>query len=130
MQLWAVYKDNVEGCSSSKILHHPTDDVRVYATIDNPSAAPLDTLSLCYAIYYAAMISLDDADADARCLQPGDDKQTHLFAFKAGLEQSLAHGDFLDRPSLTSLTAPAIYLVCSPNLSSLSLSLLQSAASG
>lgn len=107
LRLWNVFKDNVEGCSCCKVLHHPTDEVKIYSAIDDPSGVPTDTLGLCYSIYYSALIAIDDSDL--RTITSSD-KQTLLFSFKAGLEQSLAHSDFLDRPTLTGLTALGIYL--------------------
>lgn len=110
MKLWTDYVQNVEGCSVLKILHLPTDEVRVYSTIDDPAAASLENLALCLAIYFASAVTLDDDEATRATL--GQDKRTYLLCFKVGLEQAFAQGDFLDRPTLTGLNALAIYLVC------------------
>jgi hypothetical protein len=107
-KLWNIYVDNVESCAGLKLLHVPTDQVRVYSVIDNPAAAPLDDLALSFAIYYASSIYLDDSQAHTTL---GEDKISCLLRFKTGLEQALAHGDFLDCPTLTGLRALAIYLV-------------------
>lgn len=118
VRLWNIYVDNVEGCAGLKLLHLPTDEVRVYSTIDDPAKASFENLALCLAIYFASAVSLDDAEAQTILEQ---DKHANLLIFKVGLEQAFAQGDFLDRPTLTGLHALAIYLVRSisasfPNL--------------
>jgi len=110
VRLWNIYVDNVEGCTGLKLLHLPTDEVKVYSTIDKPTKASFENLALCLAIYFASTVSLDDGEAQAIL---GQDKCAHLLSFKVGLEQAFAQGDFLDRPTLTGLHALAIYLACS-----------------
>jgi hypothetical protein len=61
-------------------------------------------------VYFASTVSIDSSEAG---IILGQDKNTLLLKFKIGLEQSLAHGDFLDRPNVTGLIALAIYLACS-----------------
>lgn len=97
----------MEACPGLKILHIPTDEVKIYATINNPSVAPFEDLSLVFAIYYAAVVSLDDGEAEAIL---GQGKLMSLARYKMGLEQALAHANFLDNPSLTGLHTLAIYL--------------------
>jgi hypothetical protein len=108
VRLWNVYVHNVEGCAGLKVLHLPTDEVKVYSTIDRPATASLDNLGLCFAIYFASTVSLDEGEAKTVF---ADSPQTNLLDFKLGLEQAFAQGDFLDRPTLTALHALAIYLV-------------------
>lgn len=110
-RLWTIYLDNVEACAGLKLLHQPTDEVKVYSVIDNPTTASMENLSLSFAIYFASTVSLDVAEAG---LLLGQDKTTALHQFKLGLEQSFAHGDFLDRPTTTGLHALAIYLASPP----------------
>ncbi|EXJ96413.1 hypothetical protein A1O1_01539 [Capronia coronata CBS 617.96] len=107
VRLWNIYMNNVDGYAGTKLLHIPTHEVKVYATIDNPTKASFEHHALCLAIYFAAAVSLDEGEAEAilrqdRCAQP--------LSFKIGLEQAFAQGDFLDRPTLTGLHALAIYL--------------------
>ena len=110
MRLWNIYLSNVDGCTGLKLLHIPTDEVKVYSTIDAPSTASFENLALCFSIYFAAAVSLGDQDATSVLSQ---NSHSCLHDFKLGLEQSFAHGDFLDRPTLTGLLALAIYLVSS-----------------
>lgn len=105
-----TYVDNVEDCAGLKLLHLPTDQVKIFSAIHKPEAAPLENLALCLAICFASTVSLDDLEVR---LILGKDKRAHLLGFKVGLEQAFAQGDFLDRPTLTGLHALAIYLVCS-----------------
>ncbi|KEF60647.1 uncharacterized protein A1O9_02208 [Exophiala aquamarina CBS 119918] len=107
VRLWNIYVNNVDGCTGLKLLHLPTDEVKVYSTIEQPVGAPLDHHALCLAIFYATTITLDDEEA-LEVL--GQERYTQLLKFKVGLEQAFAQGDFLDRPTLTGLHALAIYL--------------------
>ena len=106
MQLWKVFVDNVDSCT--KILHIPTDEVLVYTVAADPSKASSEALGLCYAIYYLAIVALNPVDAQAIT---GEDKSMSLHRFKTGLEQALAHADFLENPTVILLQALAIYLV-------------------
>ena len=110
MRLWNTYLSNVDGCTGLKLLHVPTDEVKVYSTIASPSTASFENLALCFAIYFAAAVSLDDDGAMSMFSQ---NSHSSLLDFKLGLEQSFAHGDFLNRPTLAGLLALAIYLVSS-----------------
>ncbi|KAH8658512.1 hypothetical protein BX600DRAFT_401253 [Xylariales sp. PMI_506] len=107
VRLWNVYVDNVDGCSRFKLLHTPTDGVRIYSTIDAPGKASFENLALCFAVYFAATLSLGDQEAQVSL---GEEKHTLLLRFKVGLEQAFAYGDFLDRPNITGLHALAVYL--------------------
>ncbi|KAJ9144717.1 Fungal-specific transcription factor domain-containing protein [Pleurostoma richardsiae] len=107
VRLFKIYVDNVDGCSGLKLLHLPTDSLRIYSTIDNPPAASQENLALSFAIYFGSAVTIDAQQAH---MTLGQDKEPLLLRFKIGLEQALAHGDFLDRPTLTGLRALAIYL--------------------
>lgn len=110
IKLWHIYVDNVESCAGLKLLHVPTDEIRVFAAIDNPCAAPIEDLALSFAMYFASATSLDTPEAQA--ILP-EDRNTLLLRFKFGLEQAYAHSDFLNSPTITGLHALAIYIVCS-----------------
>lgn len=100
--------DKVEGCAGSKLLHHPTDEIKIFSVISDPSSASNEMLALAFAVYFASTVSLDAAEAHSHL---GQDQHTALLQFKLGLEQALAHGDFLDRPTITGLNALSIYVV-------------------
>lgn len=105
-KLWNIFKEHVEACAGLKLLHIPTDEVKVFSVIANPSAASFEDLALCFAIYFASTVSVDPAETE---LVLGKGKDDALLEFKVGLEQALAHGDFLDRPTISGLHALAIY---------------------
>ncbi|KAK1764279.1 hypothetical protein QBC33DRAFT_622239 [Phialemonium atrogriseum] len=108
VRLWNIYVHNVEGCIGLKLLHLPTDEKKVYSVIDDPTKASFENLTLCFAVYFASTVSLEDGQEAQGIL--GQDKHALLLSFKVGLEQAFAHGDFLDCPTLTGLHALAIYL--------------------
>ena len=108
VKLWNTYVNNVDGCTGLKLLHIPTDEVKIYSTIEQPVGAPLDHHALCLAIFYATTITLEENEALDLL---GQARSIQLLKFKVGLEQAFAQGDFLDRPTLTGLHALAIYLV-------------------
>jgi hypothetical protein len=109
MKLWNTYINNVDGCSCQKLVHIPTDEAMIFATIDEPSRAPLDNHAFCFAIYFAAAVSLNVTEASNAF---GSEPSPHLLNFKLGMEQSLAQANYLDQPTVTALRALAIYLVC------------------
>jgi hypothetical protein len=108
VKLWQIFVDRIDGCAELKVLHIPTDEVKAYSTISNAGSAPLEDLAFCFAIYFASAVSLDGPEANEIL---GQDKATFLSRCKVGLEQALAHRDFLNRPTFTGLRALAIYLV-------------------
>lgn len=108
ISLWNIYTSNVEGVLGLKLLHIPTDEVKVYSVIDEPSSSPLCDLALCYAVYFASLLSLDGSEARAVL---GRDKASQLLDLKIGLEQSFSQADFLNKPNIVGLQALAIYLV-------------------
>lgn len=107
VELWNIYLNNVEIILGPKLTHIPTDEVRVYSTIDDPVTAEFDDLAFCYSVYFAAAVSLDDSTALL-------EKTAELQRFKMGIEQAFSHGDFFNRPTLTGLRALAIYVVSFP----------------
>ncbi|KAF5678167.1 hypothetical protein FDENT_9050 [Fusarium denticulatum] len=104
IELWNIYLNNVEIILGLKLTHIPTDEVRVYSTIDDPANAKFDDLAFCYSIYFAAVVSLEESTALF------SNKNNELQRFKMGIEQAFAHGGFFNRPTLNGLTALAIYL--------------------
>jgi hypothetical protein len=108
-QLWKLYLDNVDAQSQLKLLHRPTDEIKVFTTIDNPAAAPMDHLALNYVVYYSAVVTIVGLETD---ILRGHDKRALLHQFKLGLEQAFAYASFLDHPTITGLQALAMYLVC------------------
>lgn len=108
VQLWRIFVDNVDPLF--KILHIPTSEVTVYTVINNPGIAAAEALALCYSIYYAATVALDEREDCPQLL--GEGWMSALYRYKAGLEQTFAQADLLENPTVVMLQAMAIYLVC------------------
>ncbi|KAF7563455.1 hypothetical protein G7046_g699 [Stylonectria norvegica] len=106
VNLWKYFVDYVD--PHAKVLHMPTAEVILYTVVDDPARASPEDLALCFAIYYAATITLDPADIPSVLMN--DERSECLHQFKNGLEQALAHADFLENPTVTSLQAVSIYL--------------------
>lgn len=106
VKLWNRFTEPVQACATLRLLHVPTDEIKVFSAINDPSTAALDDIALCFAIYFAATVSMDAAEVERSLHQP---RETALLRFKTGLEQAFAHGDFLDHPSMTALHALAVY---------------------
>ncbi|RSM18671.1 hypothetical protein CDV31_002391 [Fusarium ambrosium] len=105
MRLWKMFVESVDPCT--KIVHIPTTEVRVYTVLQDPSKASSENLGVCFAIYYASATALDPDIVEAIL---GEDRQTALHRYKAGLEQALAETDFLENPTIPLLQALAVYL--------------------
>lgn len=108
VQLWRVFVDNVD--CLFKIIHIPTSEILVYTVIHNPAHASAEALALCYSIYYAATVALDEREDCQQLL--GEDWTSALHRYKTGLEQTFAQADLIENPTVVMLQAMAIYLVC------------------
>lgn len=107
LRLWSIYLDYVENCGCLKIAHIPTMEVKIYSTIEDPAAAPLENLALSYAVFFVTIVSRGE---DEVTVLLGGSRMAWLTQTKMGFEQALAHADFLDKPTMTCLHAMAIYL--------------------
>jgi hypothetical protein len=107
VQLWRVFVDNVD--CFFKILHIPTAEVVVYTVINSPGTASTEALALCYSIFYAATVALDDGEDCPQLL--GESWMSALHRYKAGLEQAFAQADLLENPTVVMLQALTLYLV-------------------
>lgn len=108
MRLWTSYVDVIDSALGPKLLHIPTDEIRVYRVIEDPSTAPHEDIALCFAVYFAALASMVPDDGSAAV---GENWTVALSRFKAGLEQAFARGKFLDNPTVVYLQALVTYLV-------------------
>jgi hypothetical protein len=110
LRLWHIYLERIDACSGIKVLHVPTDEVRVCAAIENPAAASPENLALCYAVFYAAVAVLPPTEAQTLSQHDPDPLPTVQKASKAGFERALAEAEILDKPTLPLLSAMALYL--------------------
>lgn len=103
-----VYLANVDPVF--KILHAPT--LRKYLQGDEAelpsSPGPRGLVALRFAIFFAAVVSLDDGECKHRM---GEDKAVLLARYRAGIELALARADFINTVELSALQALTIYLV-------------------
>ncbi|KAH8885868.1 hypothetical protein GQ53DRAFT_750931 [Thozetella sp. PMI_491] len=106
-KLWNMYISNVEGWTSLKMSHVPTDEITVYSVINDPSKASYEDLALNFAIYFSAAVAVGMKQSDQIL---GQNRYSLLLRLKKGLEQSFARGDFLGQPTINFLRALAIYL--------------------
>ncbi|CAK7243435.1 MAG: hypothetical protein STHCBS139747_004957 [Sporothrix thermara] len=103
LQLWSIYVKAVDPVL--KILHIPTVQTTVVATILNPVSAAPSTLALTLAIYYAALT------ADPTVL-PAAEIETQLSRCRAALDTLLTVTHLVARPDMSYLQALAIYVTC------------------
>ena len=109
-----VYLANVDPIF--KVLHGPS--LRKYlqenrSSLDSsPGRGGLEALR--FAIYYAAVTSMEDGECKHRI---GEDRKVLLARYRAGTESALTKADFISTVELSTLQAFAIYLVgaCSKN---------------
>ncbi|CAK7264323.1 hypothetical protein SEPCBS119000_000929 [Sporothrix epigloea] len=103
LQLWTVYVKAVDPVL--KILHIPTLQYTVVATILNPASAGPSTLALTLAIYYAALT------AEPTIMAP-EEARAQLARCKTALDSLLTVTNLVERPDMPFLQALAIYVTC------------------
>lgn len=106
-RLWHVWLNNVNPIV--RLLHIPTTQPLFFAAVNNPTQTSADFSALIFSIYFAAVTSIDDSET---YLILGQDRQSALNAYQCGLELSLHMADFLDYPTIASIQAMSMYLVC------------------
>jgi hypothetical protein len=108
LQLWNLYVKSVDPVL--KILHIPTVQSTVIATILDPRSAPSSTVALTFAIYFAAVTVLchdnNNDPIDLPC-----EKLKLLKRYKMSLDRLLLITDLMNQPEMTALQALAIYVV-------------------
>ncbi|CAK7203187.1 hypothetical protein SEUCBS139899_005918 [Sporothrix eucalyptigena] len=109
LQLWSVYVKSVDPVL--KILHIPTVQSTVVATILDPKSAAPSTLALTFAIYYAALTSMSDGDT-ALAVLPLNERHAQLARCKAALDRLLTVAHLVVNADIPSIQALAIYVTC------------------
>ncbi|KAJ5605528.1 hypothetical protein N7510_008309 [Penicillium lagena] len=109
LRLWDVYVKSVDPVL--KILHIPTVQSAVVATILDPRSAQPSTVALTFAIYYAAVTALCHDDSDEPIDLPWE-KSVLLKRYQTALDRLLVTPDFMSRPEIAGLQALAIYVTC------------------
>lgn len=108
LQLWTVYVKSVDPVL--KILHIPTVQSTVVATILNPRSARYSAVALTFAIYFAAITALCHDSTNEQIDLPCE-KQALLKRYKIALDRLLLVTDLMSQPELMALQALAIYVV-------------------
>jgi hypothetical protein len=106
LRLWAVYVKSVDPVL--KILHIPTTQSAIIATILDPQAAEASIMALTFAIYFAAVTALKHNN------EPVDlplEKSALLKRYKDALDRLLLVTDLMNHPEMTAIQALAIYAV-------------------
>ncbi|CAG7949172.1 unnamed protein product [Penicillium olsonii] len=107
LQLWALYVKSVDPVL--KILHIPTTQSAVIATILDPKSASASMVALTFAIYFAAITTLDHYDGP---IELPLDRHALLKNYKTALDRLLLVTEVMNRPEIPVLQALAIYTTC------------------
>jgi len=104
---WEVYKDRVDPLV--KVLHLPTLEPTVLSAASHLSNLSKAFEVLMFAIYYAAVTSLPDADC---VLEFGEEKTVLLARYRFAVEQALARAGFLTTEEAVVLQGFVVFLIC------------------
>ncbi|GAD99904.1 conserved hypothetical protein [Paecilomyces variotii No. 5] len=107
LRLWTVYVNNVDPVL--KVLHIPTTQSAMIATIADVKSGSPAMLALSFAIYFAAVTTLTNQEISELS---SNDRQTLLHQYKTGLNQAVLKADYLNKPDLQILQALVIYITC------------------
>lgn len=119
-QLYAIFLDKVDPVV--RIIHKPTflEEMKEYYLhrahdneVDRRSTAAFE--ALLFAVLFSALTSLSEQahwDPSPAGQVPSQVKQGCLKALRLAIEQSLVRSEFLERPSLNSISACCLFLVC------------------
>ncbi|KEF52879.1 uncharacterized protein A1O9_11297 [Exophiala aquamarina CBS 119918] len=106
--LWQIYLENVDPLL--KLLHAPTVQRQLLRASTHLDKIPPPVEALMFAIYFAAVTSLQSSDATRGLLQ--QERPDLLNRYRAGIEQSLANANFMTTPDVATLQALTLYLIC------------------
>ncbi|KAL9614030.1 MAG: hypothetical protein Q9167_001445 [Letrouitia subvulpina] len=105
--LWGIYKENVDPLV--KVVHCPTVHKELFDGTNRPSKSTRARDALKFAIYFAAVISLDAMRCNSLF---GCSKEVLVGRFRHGAQQALAQAGFLNSSSLVVLQAFVIFTTC------------------
>ena len=105
-RLWQTFLDNVNPLS--KLLHAPTMQHQVLATMGNPGSLSKSMEALMFAIYAAAVASLDNDE----CMSTmGESRSALLTRYSMATQQALIRAHYLKTSDLVVLQAFTLFLV-------------------
>ncbi len=103
--LWQIYLENVDPLL--KIMHVPTTQAQILRACSHLDTIPPPVEALMFAIYYAAVTSLQTSTQSLLSEEPG----VLLDRYKFGLEQALVKANFMTMPDMPALQALTLYLI-------------------
>lgn len=106
--LWQLYLENVDPLL--KLLHVPTNQRQLLRASTHLDNIPPPVEALMFAIYFAAVTSLQCSVATRKLLH--QDRLDLLNQYRIGIEQSLANANFMTAPDVATLQALTLYLIC------------------
>ncbi|KAF5027120.1 hypothetical protein F66182_785 [Fusarium sp. NRRL 66182] len=104
--LWSVYQENVEPLI--KVLHVPTMEPIIRDARKNHEQLSPENQALVWAIYYAAITSLEPDEVRANL---GANREDVLAQYRFAVEQSLAKANFLNASDISIIQAFVIFLL-------------------
>ncbi|KAK6076669.1 fungal specific transcription factor domain-containing protein [Seiridium cupressi] len=104
--IWEVYIMNVDPIL--KAVHVPSTNEDIRNIVRDPTRVVPETEALMFAIYYAAIISMEVHDVT---MDFGVEKSHLLEKFRYGVEQALVKVDFLNNSALSVIQALTLFLV-------------------
>ncbi|KUI62705.1 hypothetical protein VP1G_09820 [Cytospora mali] len=104
--MWQVYQENVDPIV--KILHVPTTSKLINQTRKNLDSLTPENEALMFAIYFAAITSMDEDDVKQNF---GLERPKLISQYRFALEQALAKAEFLVSSELVVLQAFILFLV-------------------
>ncbi|KAI9040650.1 Zn(II)2Cys6 transcription factor [Aspergillus affinis] len=107
LRLWSVYVKSVDPVL--KILHIPTTQSAVIATILDPKSAGSSMVALTFAIYFAAITALGFHGEPELSVE---ERSVLLKRYKTALDRLLIATDVMNQPEMTALQALAIFTTC------------------
>ncbi|KIV92694.1 hypothetical protein PV10_03966 [Exophiala mesophila] len=106
--LWQIYLENVDPLL--KLLHVPTTQCQLLRATGHLAAIPPPMEALMFAIYYAAVTSLQCPMASKSLLF--EERSVLLDRYRTGIECSLARANFMITPDVPTLQALTLWLIC------------------
>ena len=107
-RLWTIYKENVQPLIPILQLSSTESEVTAWLTRDDVKQAPANLHALLFAVYFAAVSSLEDDDICQEIL--GGNRQELADRYRAAEEQALARAGLLSTDDVVIIQSLVIYL--------------------
>lgn len=105
-QLWQFFLENVNPLT--KIIHAPTLQQRILDASDDLASLPEDLEALMFAIYCAALTSLDDSEVQRSF---GETRTKLLAMYRQGAQKALVNAGLMKTSNMVVLQALVIFIV-------------------